>query len=269
MNLSKNMSILTVENLSVGIKSPGCPAICLVENINFCLEPGMILGIAGESGSGKTLTASALSGLLSRPVRILSGKMNFADRPLFPGKTKQPGFKLGQDILFLFQSPSSALDPGVRVGIQISDALIQAFGWDQKTGQKQTWQAMEKVGLSASFFDRYPFQLSGGQRQRVLMAIAFGLRPRILIADEPTAGQDDTNRDHLLMLLKDYTRTSLSSAIVISHDLGILCGLADFLVIFFQGRQVEAGTPSQILSCQGHPHTRELVDAMHFLQETP
>ncbi|MBU0970765.1 MAG: ABC transporter ATP-binding protein [Proteobacteria bacterium] len=269
MNRSKNISLLTVEDLSLGIKSTGCPAVCLVENINFSLEPGMILGIAGESGSGKTLTASALSGLLPEPVRILSGKMRFAGGPLFPEKTKHPGFKRGQDILFLFQSPSSALDPRVRVGIQISDALVQAFGWDRKTGRKQTCQAMEQVGLSASFFDRYPFQLSGGQRQRVLMAMAFGLRPQILIADEPTAGQDDSNRDHLLMLLREYTRTRLSSAIVISHDLGVLCGLADFLLIFFQGQQVEAGTPAQILAGQGHAHTRELVDAMGFFQEAP
>ncbi len=240
-----------------------------MKDINFSLETGMILGIAGESGSGKTLAASALAGLLPRPLKILGGTMRFGGRRLFPGKAKRDGVKRGQDILFLFQSPSSALDPRVRVGVQISDALVQAFGWDRKTGKDQTLQAMEQVGLSPAFFDRYPFQLSGGQRQRVLMAMAFGLRPRLLIADEPTAGQDEDNRDHLLMLLKAYTRTSRSSAIVISHDLGVLCSLADFLVIFFQGRQVESGPPSQILSYPDHAHTRELVNAMLFFQEIP
>jgi ABC-type glutathione transport system ATPase component len=126
---------------------------------------------------------------------------------------------------------------------------------------------MEMVGLPASRFRSHPFQLSGGQRQRAIFAMAFGLKPRLLIADEPTAGQDDDNRDHILNLLEKLRRDHGVAAILVSHDLRVLSRLAGKLVVIYRGKQVEAGSSADVIGNPGHPHTRELVAAMHYLEK--
>jgi ABC-type dipeptide/oligopeptide/nickel transport system ATPase component len=257
--------ILSIKNLAIGIHTRGT-FVSLVENINFSLTLGNILGIAGESGSGKSLTACAIAGLLPRPLAMGRGNIRFAGHPAFCPHDGTPAFVRGRDILLLFQSPGSALDPGVRVGIQILDALAACLGYRRQIAIQKAQQAMAQVGLDLSLFDRYPFQLSGGQRQRVLMAMAFGLTPRILIADEPTAGQDDVNRDHLLMLLTHLAEETGAAVILISHDLRILSRTADFMVIFHQGRQVESGPANKLFTHPDHPHTQELIKAMRFLE---
>lgn len=256
---------LSVRDLAIGI--PGRNGVVpLVEDIGFTLAPGEILGIAGESGSGKTLTACAVAGLLPPPLAIGCGSIHFAGHPAFHPQTGSPAFTRGKDILLLFQSPGSALDPGVRAGIQIQDALTARPGGSRKAARKTALHAMARVGLDASLFDRYPFQLSGGQRQRVLMALAFALVPRVLIADEPTAGQDEANRDHLLMLITQLARETGTAVLLITHDLRILSRTADTVAVFHRGRQVESGPARQVFSCPAHAHTRELVRAMAFLE---
>jgi ABC-type glutathione transport system ATPase component len=257
--------VLTVTDLAIGIPTR-LAFVSRVEDIHFSLAPGDILGIAGESGSGKTLTACAIAGLLPPPLSVGRGCICFAGQPAFHPCNGSPAFARGKDILLLFQSPGSALDPGVRAGIQIQDALTACPGYSRKTARHKTHQAMAQAGLDLSLFDRYPFQLSGGQRQRVLMAMAFALVPRILIADEPTAGQDDVNRDHLLMLLTQLARETGTAVILISHDLRILSRTVDVMAVFHQGRQVESGTVKQLFTRPEHPHTQELVRAMLFLE---
>jgi ABC-type glutathione transport system ATPase component len=262
---SPESPILTVADLAIGSHTRKT-FINRVENINFSLTPGDILGIAGESGSGKTLTACAIAGLLPRSLTIGCGCIQFNGRPAFHPQNGSPAFVRGKDVLLLFQSPGSTLDPGVRTGIQIQDVLTACLGYPRKTARQKTLQAMEQVGLEETLFGRYPFQLSGGQRQRVLMAMAFVLSPRVLIADEPTAGQDAVNRDHLLMLLTRLARKSGTAVILISHDLRILSRTADVMAVFHQGRQVESGPVKQLFKRPEHPHTQELIHAMQFLE---
>ncbi len=265
MTLTPGNPVLSVHGLAIGF--PGRNGfVPLVENICFTLAPGKILGIAGESGSGKTLTACAIAGLLPPPLTIGRGNLCFAGHPAFHPQTGSPAFTRGKDILLLFQSPGSALDPGVRAGIQIQDALTARPGCSRNTARQKALHAMAQVGLESSLFDRYPFQLSGGQRQRVLMALAFALAPRILIADEPTAGQDEANRDHLLMLLTRLARKTGTAVLIITHDLRILSRTADAMAVFHRGRQVESGPVKQLFTRPDHPHTRELVRAMAFLE---
>jgi len=257
--------VLSVQDLAIGI--PGRNGVVpLVEHIRFTVAPGGILGIAGESGSGKTLTACAVAGMLPPPLTMSRGSIHFAGHPAFHPHTGSPAFTRGKDILLLFQSPGSALDPGVRAGIQIQDALTARPGCPRKTARETALHAMARVGLDASLFDRYPFQLSGGQRQRVLMALAFALAPRVLIADEPTAGQDEANRDHLLMLLTRLARETGTAVLLITHDLRILSRTADAVAVFHRGRQVEYVPARQLFTRPGHAHTRELLRAMAFLE---
>jgi ABC-type glutathione transport system ATPase component len=260
--------LLQVEDLCIG--AGGTESRPLVEGIHFSLAPGEVLGIAGESGSGKTVTACALCGLLPLPLTVFGGKVRFEGRKIdFHGRIPS-GFQRGRDLLLLFQSPLSALDPALTVGTQVSDALLAA---DRSLGRdaadRKARESMVQAGLSRELFHRYPFQLSGGQRQRVLLALAFALRPRVLIADEPTAGLDDAHRDRVLGLLGRLRKGTGAAAVVVSHDLRILSKIADHLLVVYRGRQVEYGPMSSVLHRPGHPHTRELAAAMAYLDGRP
>lgn len=257
--------LLHVDGLCVG--AGGTEAAPLVEGIHFSLARGEVLGIAGESGSGKTLTACALCGLLPPPLAVVGGRVRFEGRAIDLRERHPSGFRRGRDLLLLFQSPLSALDPSLQVGTQVADALLAA---DRSIGRdaagRKARQSMAESGLSPELFHRYPFQLSGGQRQRVLLALAFGLRPRVLIADEPTAGLDNAHRDRILGLLGRLRKETGAAAVVVSHDLRVLSRIADHLLVVYRGRQVEYGPMSSVLRRPVHPHTREIAAAMAYLE---
>ncbi len=257
--------LLTVNELAVGIVDGPDPTV-LVGKVTFRLEAGEIIGVAGQSGSGKTLSACAIGALLPSPVTLLAGEVYFQGRKLALTDKRRPGFARGRDLLFLFQSPLSALDPSVPAGRQVAKALRAAFGYSHDEARQRAGEAWGRCGLDLSRFDDYPFQLSGGQRQRVLLAMAAGLKPRLLIADEPTAGQDEDNRDLLLNLLDQLCHEENMAAVIISHDLRILSKLADKLLVLYCGEQVEAGPTSKIMEHPRHFHTRELVSALRFMQ---
>lgn len=258
-------NLLEVRDLSIGLPEPN--AQVLVEKIRFSLHAGETLGIVGASGSGKTLTACALSALLPGDIRVLTGSIRYQGRNLNLSHPKKPGFRRGHDILMLFQSPSGALNPSSPVGVQIAE-IIPRTGHERRGAVfERAVGLMEMVGLEDTCFYQYPFQLSGGQRQRVLLAMAFGLEPRILIADEPTAGLDEKNRDMILNLLIKLQSETDSAAIIISHDLRVISRIAGHVMVLYQGKQVESGNVSEVLKHPMHPHTCELVEAMHYLEK--
>ena len=259
--------LLSVRDLCIGIPGKISNA-CKVDNVSFSLNPGGVLGITGKSGSGKTLTAMALAGILPRPLTVLGGSVRFMGEPVLPEKGAKKSLVPGRDVLMLFQSPSRALDPWVKIGVHLTDAIkaaVKAGGTARKKNSEETAiHALERAGLGAWAFDRYPFELSGGQRQRCLMASALAVRPRILIADEPTTGQDDINKALVESGIRNLTNGG-TAVIVISHDLRGLQGLVRELVVIYNGRQIEAGPVRDIIEHPGHAHTRDLVDAMKFL----
>lgn len=261
--------LLSVRDLCIGI--PGKKSkTCMVDNVSFRLNPGEVLGITGKSGSGKTLTAMALAGILPRPLAVLGGRVLFMGKPVLPEKGAQKLLVPGRDVLMLFQSPARALDAWVKIGVHLTDAIKAAINRGgtirEKNLEDAAIHALETAGLGAWAFERYPFELSGGQRRRCLMALALAVRPRILIADEPATGQDDVNRAIVENSIRNLTKNSGTAVIVISHDLRGLQRLASELLVIYNGRQIEAGPVRDIIENPCHAHTRDLVDAMNFLE---
>lgn len=264
--------LLSVKDLCIGI--PGkISSACKVANVSFNLNPGDVLGITGKSGSGKTLTAMALAGILPRPLTVLDGSVRFMGKQVLPEKGTQTSMVPGRDVLMLFQSPARALDPWVKIGVHLTDAVMAAGKTGIKTGATDSKKnpeataihALETAGLGAWAFERYPFELSGGQCRRCLMALALAVRPRILIADEPGTGQDDENRAIVESAIRNLTETG-TAVIVISHDLRGLQRLVRELVVIYNGRQIEAGPVRDIIENPCHVHSRALVEAMKVLE---
>ncbi|WP_320041614.1 ATP-binding cassette domain-containing protein [uncultured Desulfobacter sp.] len=261
--------LLYVKDLCIGIPGEQFNT-CLVDNVSFSLNPGEVLGITGQSGSGKTLTAMALAGILPRSLAVLGGHVRFMGKPILPEKGAQKNLVPGRDVLMLSQSPARALDPWVKIGIHLIDAVKAAIKKGSRIREKNPKNtaiyALETVGLGAWTLDRYPFELSGGQCRRCLMALAMAVRPRILIADEPATGQDDDNRALVERCILNLTRNAGTAVIVISHDLRGLQKLASELIVIFNGSQIEAGPVRDMIDNPCHVHTRDLVYAMKFLE---
>ncbi len=233
--------LLYVRDLCIGM--PGKKSgTCLVGNICFRLNPGDVLGITGQSGSGKTLTAMALAGILPRSLAVIGGSVRLMGNLVLPEKGAQKSLAPGRDVLMLCQSPAQALDPWVKIGVHLIDAVKAVIKrGDSIRGmnpEETAVYALETAGLDAWALDRYPFELSGGQRRRCLMALALAVRPRILIADEPATGQDDVNRALVERCIRNLTKNAGTAVIVISHDLRGLQRLASELVVIYNGSQI-------------------------------
>jgi peptide/nickel transport system ATP-binding protein len=250
--------LLEVEKLSIG---PGSGEPDIVQQVSFGLERGQVFGLLGASGSGKTLLAYALCGLLSPPICITGGTIHFAGTRLYPGKSKNIARLRGKRIFMMFQSASSALNPYMTVGKQIAEALTEAHRLSAKAALREAGLLLERVGLSADLVTSYPFQLSGGMQQRVLIAIALGIRPDILIADEPTTGLDAAASFRVLELLRGLQQDGMV-LLFISHDIRAVSFLADRTGVMCKGRIVESGRTKQLLAEPQHEYTRELIAAM-------
>ncbi len=199
--MAGKVSLLQVEGLTIG--RPEGPGYRLqVEGFGLTLDPGEKFALVGESGSGKSLTAGALAGLLPAPWTVTSGRMMFDGREIgFRDEASWVRLR-GRSVLLLFQSPLSALNPVIQIGCQVSEALSQHFGWDRTTARNTAASLLDRVGISPVMAHRFPGELSGGMRQRVLLALALGLRPRLLIADEPFTGLDPLRCREILDLLE-------------------------------------------------------------------
>ncbi|MCI5193844.1 MAG: ABC transporter ATP-binding protein [Candidatus Electrothrix sp. AU1_5] len=260
--------LLEVEKLRIG---PGSGETEIVQQVSFSLDRGQVVGLLGASGSGKTLLAYALCGLLSPPLRITGGTIRFAGITLYPGKRKSIARLRGKHIFMMFQSASSALNPYMTVGKQIAEALVQAHKLAHKFTAKDALHEagllLERVGLDAGLVTAYPFQLSGGMQQRVLIAIALGIRPDILIADEPTTGLDAAASFHVLELLRGLQEDGMA-LLFISHDIRAVSFLAERTGVMCQGQIVESGKTEQLLAAPQHTYTRELIAAMTMIAMT-
>lgn len=259
---------LSVSNLSVALPKE-MERDFAVQDISFDLTHGEVTCIIGESGSGKSVTASAIMGLLAPAMQVVSGTIQFAGSDLLNVSEKARRALRGKSMAMIFQDPLSALNPLMTVGAQVVEVLV-AHGWgDPASRRSKVLELLIEVGLPDPelISHQYPFRLSGGQRQRVMIAIALALDPVILIADEPTTALDVTTQAQILKLIRDIQRRKGMSVMFITHDFGVVAEIADRVIVMEKGHLVEQGTASQVLNAPEHPYTRGLIAAVPHLRE--
>ncbi len=263
--------VLRVEGLCVSVRTEA-GLRPLVENLSFTLNRGETLAIAGESGSGKSITSLAIMGLLPPPaVRVTGGQVVLGRDTL----TALPEADLrairGDRIAMIFQEPMTSLNPVMTVGAQLTEAIRAHEAVSRTEAQKRAVAALGAVRLSEP--DRrmrqYPHELSGGMRQRVMIAMALALRPEVLIADEPTTALDVTVQREVLDLLRDLQRQMGTAIILITHDMGVVAEMADRVIVMRQGRQVETATTTDMFTKPQADYTRALLAAVPRMGQAP
>ena len=255
------MPLLEVNHLSVQLQTPRGPGFA-VRDVSFTLERGQTLGIVGESGCGKSITALSLLGLLPENA-IVSGSIKFDGKEL----TGQPDDVLrqirGDRIGMVFQEPMTALNPVHSIGHQVAEPLRLHRGASRQQARQQAIELLERVGIhqAAKRFDAYPHQFSGGQRQRVTIAMALACGPDLLIADEPTTALDVTIQGQILDLIHDLVQERGMALVLISHDLGVIAQNVARMMVMYGGSVVESGPAEVIFNQRAHPYTRGLFGA--------
>lgn len=261
--------LLKVNELSVSFHS-GESEFQAVKEVSFEVRKGETLGIVGESGSGKSVTARSIMRLLaSPPSQMKKGEILFKGVDLVHKTQKEMESIRGRDIGMIFQDPMSSLNPTVKIGKQITESLIKHQKFSRGEAKKQAIAMLELVGITRSEirFNQYPHEFSGGMRQRVMIAIALACRPELLIADEPTTALDVTIQAQILNLMKDMQARLGTSIILITHDLGVVAGMCDRVVVMKDGQIVESGTTTEIFANPKHPYTSRLLNALPRLDE--
>ncbi|MBN9233797.1 MULTISPECIES: ABC transporter ATP-binding protein [Phyllobacteriaceae] len=260
------MSLLEIENLSLSIGSRP-----ILKDIDLSVAPGEVVGLVGESGSGKSMTAMTVMQLLPFTARA-AGSVRFDGIDILAATEDQMCALRGDDIGMVFQEPMTALNPVKTIGEQVAEGIR----WHTKAGraeaEERARKILDRVGLPEAKFplSRYPHELSGGQRQRVVIAIACALKPKLLIADEPTTALDVVLQAQILDLLRDLVRENNMGLLLISHDLAVVTEMSDRITILRHGEVMEAGETARTLSDQLHPYTRQLALAsMHVPERLP
>jgi oligopeptide/dipeptide ABC transporter ATP-binding protein len=233
-----------------------------VDGVSFHVDEGETVGIVGESGCGKSMTALSVMRLVpSPPGRIARGKILFDGRDLLTLSTSEMRAVRGNDIAMIFQEPMTSLNPVFTVGEQVAEAIRLHRSVSRKEAWKQAVAMLEEVEIpdASARANDYPHQLSGGMRQRVMIAMALSCDPRLLIADEPTTALDVTIQAQILELLASLKRRHKMAMMLITHDLGVIANQAERMLVMYAGRVVEEGTTADVLAHPGHPYTRGLV----------
>ena len=242
-----------------------------VENLSLDLEKKRTLAVVGESGSGKSVTAMALTRLLPPPPACeVSGSIFLEGESLLEAKPKRLRQIRGMDIAYIFQEPSSSLNPFLSIGDQIGEA-IRLHRPEIKDVKETVVESLDLVGIrdAPNRYRDYPHQMSGGMKQRVMIAMALACRPKLLVADEPTTALDVTIQAQILDLMRDLKERFNMSILLITHNFGIVDGFADELVVLFRGKVVEQGKTEDILRNPQHPYTQALIDCIPRLGYHP
>ncbi len=255
------LSLLEVTDLRVTLPTARGPAEAL-RGVSFSLARGETLGLIGESGSGKSITALALMGLLPEAARV-AGSIRFEGRELATLDEASMCTLRGNRIGMVFQEPMTALNPLHTVGRQIAESLRLHKGLSARAARAESLRLLERVQLpqAAQRLDAYPHQLSGGQRQRVVIAIALACGPDLLVADEPTTALDVTIQREVLDLIKELVREDGMGLLLISHDLGVMAQTVQRLLVMYGGTVVESGPTAAVFARLAHPYTRGLFAA--------
>ena len=261
--------ILDVKNLEIDFHTYA-GEVKAIRNVSFHLDKGETLAIVGESGSGKSVTTKSLMGLLANNARVKGGEILFHGTDLVKKTEKEMQSVRGKDIAMIFQDPMTSLDPTMKIGMQIAEPLIKHKHVEKKKALAQALEILKLVGIkdAEKRINDYPHQFSGGQRQRIVIAIALVCYPEILIADEPTTALDVTIQAQILDLMKELQAKIETSIIFITHDLGVVAGMADRVAVMYAGQIIEYGTVDEIFYNPQHPYTWGLLNSMPTLDST-
>jgi peptide/nickel transport system ATP-binding protein len=270
--------VLEVSGLSVTFSSESGP-VSAVDGVDLTLLPGEIVGIVGESGCGKSVTAMSLAGLLPRTARI-GGSVLLQGKELIGASPGDLRAARGREIAYIFQEPMSSLNPVLTVGRQIVEVLQVHEGLSRRNARSRAVELLTLVGIPspAERVSNYPHQLSGGMRQRVMIAMAVACEPKVLVADEPTTALDVTVQAGILDVLRELRDRLGTSILVITHDLGVIADIADRVVVMYAGRVVERAGADELFAHPQHHYTSGLLSATptsgrhagtHRLQEIP
>ena len=255
--------ILEVEDLRVRFKTQR-GLVYAVNGISFDVRPGETLGLVGESGCGKSVTALATMGILARAAQIPSGSIKLEGRELI-GLSERAWRRIrGKEIAMIFQDPMTSLNPVLTVGAQLREAIEEHLDLDRKAANRRAVELLDQVGIpsAADRLRNYPHQFSGGMRQRVMIAMALACEPKLLIADEPTTALDVTIQAQILDLLRDLVTDRGTSLVLITHDLGVVAGMCERVKVMYAGTLVEEGTADELFAAPRHPYTLGLLQSI-------
>ena len=240
-----------------------------VDGNSFIIKEGQTLGIVGESGCGKSITAMSILNLIEKPGRIVKGSIKFEGKELVGIQEDELRDIRGNDISMIFQEPMTSLNPVFKVGDQIAESLILHQNMDKKQAREKAVELLNLVGISRAerVIKDYPHQLSGGMRQRVMIAMALACNPKLLIADEPTTALDVTIQAQILALMNDLKKKTNTAIMMITHDLGVVAQMADHVIVMYSGKIVESAPVKELYESPKHPYTVGLLSSIPNLDE--
>jgi peptide/nickel transport system ATP-binding protein/oligopeptide transport system ATP-binding protein len=260
--------LLEVKNLQTQFQTRA-GVVRAVDGVSFHVEAGELLGLVGESGCGKSITALSVMRLVGAPGKIVSGEVWFDGRDLLKLSESEMRAIRGDDIAMIFQDPMTSLNPVYTVGEQIAEALRLHRNLGRKAAREAAIEAMREVAIPdpGRRADDYPHQLSGGMRQRVMIAMALACDPKLILADEPTTALDVTIQAQILELIDELRRTRNLAVLLITHDLGVVAEVADRVCVMYTGRIVESSPVGELFARPKHPYTEGLLRSVPKLTE--
>ena len=258
---------LQVEHLSASFFT-GRGEIKAVNDVSFNVPRGSIVGIVGESGCGKSMTARSIMRLLKYPGEIVGGSIKLMDKELTTLSENEMANVRGEELSMIFQEPMTSLNPVMKVGKQVQEVILLHRKISKREAKEEVLRIFEKVGISEpeKRYNCYPHELSGGLRQRVMIAMAMICRPKLLIADEPTTALDVTVEAQILELMKTLRDTVDTSIILISHNLGVVAEICDYVYVMYAGQIVEQADTFTLFDDPRHPYTKGLMSAVRSLE---
>ena len=254
--------LVSVRDLTVAFTG-GPKPVHAVNGVDFDLAPGEVLGVLGESGSGKSVTLRALLRILPQKRARITGSMRVAGRDVLALEGRELEDYRGGTVSMIFQEPMLAFDPVFSIGDQIAESVQRHRGVDKVAARKRALEMLEKVQIpnARRRLDAYPHEMSGGMRQRAMIALALACSPKLLLADEPTTALDATVQIQILLLLRQLQRDMGMSVIFVTHDVGVACEVADRIGVMYAGRLVESGSVAAVMQDARHPYTTGLLSS--------
>lgn len=240
-----------------------------LDDINFDIAPGEILGVVGESGAGKSLTGAAIIGLLDPPGRIASGEILLEGQRIDHLPYEQMRKIRGRQIGAIFQDPLTSLNPLYTVGRQLIETITTHLGLTEAQARKRAIELLEQTGIPAAEarIDQYPHQFSGGMRQRVVIALALAASPKLIVADEPTTALDVSIQAQIISLLKRICKEQGAAVMLVTHDMGVIAETCDRVAVLYAGRVAEIGRVHEVIHHPAHPYTRGLMGSIPAMDE--